>query len=108
VFGSVTLYANAFSADRGRCFRWVRDDIGRPTRCPTKVSTRGWWQDGSGRWWLVDSCEEHADPLTPSRPARSRVGRPATVRGRNRQKRRDGDSNSRSAESGKRPSRRAA
>jgi hypothetical protein len=75
VFGTVILYANAFSADLGRCFRWVcRESTWQPMRCPGEVSTREWWQDGTDLWWLVDACGEHAGPLRPTRPARSRVG----------------------------------
>jgi hypothetical protein len=41
VFGSVILYANAFSADLGRCSRWVcRESTWQPIRCPGEVATR--------------------------------------------------------------------
>ena len=51
VFGLLTLYANAFSADLGRCFRWVRgENTGRPMHCPGLVAIRGWWKDSAGLW----------------------------------------------------------
>jgi hypothetical protein len=68
----VRLFANAFSPDGGRCFRWVYRDSGtQPMRCPGEVGTRG--------WWLVSACGEHAESLSPSRPAGSRVGRPGSA-----------------------------
>jgi hypothetical protein len=69
-------FANAFTADRGRCFRWVCESgVGRPVRCPGEVNTRGWWEDASGVWWVVDACAEHGGTLMPRRPAGGRAGR---------------------------------
>jgi hypothetical protein len=44
-------------------------------RCPAEVITRGWWEDASGLWWVVDACAEHGGTLVPRRPAGSWAGR---------------------------------
>lgn len=63
------VYGNAFAVEAGRCFRLVyEEDTSRPMHCPGTVMTRGWWRDGSGRWWVVDSCEAHAGDLSRGRP----------------------------------------
>jgi hypothetical protein len=79
----VRLFANAFSGDRGRCFRWVYEaSTTRPMRCGGEVVTNGWWQDRMGRWWAVDACREHADSLSPTGlPSGARLGQ-RTARGR--------------------------
>jgi hypothetical protein len=51
-------YAGACSAQRGRCFRFVYDDQGKPANCPEPIATRGWLK--IDRWYEVDSCDEHA------------------------------------------------
>jgi hypothetical protein len=65
----MNLYANAFHVNPGQCFRFVYEETtSRPTDCPGKVVTRGWWQDNAGYWWAVDACAEHASHLSPARP----------------------------------------
>jgi hypothetical protein len=67
--------ANAFSTEPGRCYRWIHmDDVGRPIRCPGDVKSRGWWKDYVGRWWMVDSRDEHRGPVRASKPGGARVG----------------------------------
>jgi hypothetical protein len=101
VFDSMILYANAFSADLGRCFRLVcRASTWQPMRCPGEVSTRGWWQDGTGMWWVVDACREHAGPLRKTRPAGTRVGQPAHGSGSKRPGRTQDNSKGRSVQGG--------
>ena len=60
----VAHYANAFSTDPGRCFRYVDKPgcQGQPMRCPEPVSWRGRFRGGK-QSWRVDSCEEHAGDL---------------------------------------------
>jgi hypothetical protein len=78
---AVRLYAGAFSADGGRCFRLVYEEATtRPMHCPGEVVTRGWFRDRRGVWWVVDACAEHADSLSGARPGPgSRIGRPGPL-----------------------------
>jgi hypothetical protein len=78
--GGVGQFANAFSVEPGCCFRWIYEETtSRPMRCPGRVRTRGWWQDGARYWWLVDACHEHAEHLSPTRPPGARVGSPLRI-----------------------------
>jgi hypothetical protein len=54
-------YAQAVSTERGRCFRWVYDDTGKPTNCPGAVIASGWLR--IDRWYEVDACAEHSGQL---------------------------------------------
>ena len=59
-------YAGAWSADRGRCHRFVytSNDDGRPMNCPEPVVGSGWrLEEFTGEWHLVDSCEQHLSEL---------------------------------------------
>ena len=57
-------YAGAWSADRGRCHRFVYTvDDGRPATCPEPPVRNGWRREGQGRWYAVDACEQHGDQL---------------------------------------------
>jgi len=56
-------YAGAWSAERGRCHRFVYDSNGKPERCPEPAVAVGWRQDGRGRWFAVDACERHRSQL---------------------------------------------
>ena len=85
------MYGNSFSSDLGRCFRWIYElETTRPMRCPGSVQTRGWWQDGANRFWLVDACTKHADVLRPQRPAGAKPGLPGPTQLRGRGKRSNG------------------
>ena len=54
-------YAGAWSAERGRCHRFVYgDDDGHPTECPAPPVGSGWRRDGQGRWYTADACAAHA------------------------------------------------
>ena len=55
-------FAQAVSVHRGRCFRWVYDDHGRPTTCPQAVIASGWLKVGE-RWHEIDACGEHSGEL---------------------------------------------
>lgn len=61
-------YAGAWTAERGRCHRFVyTEDDGRPANCPEPIVTSGWRRDGQGRWYAVDACAGHSSQLV-SRP----------------------------------------
>jgi hypothetical protein len=60
-------YAGAWSAERGRCHRFVYDPEGKPDYCPEPIVTAGWRRDYRGRWYVVDACAGHASQLV-SRP----------------------------------------
>ena len=69
MYRSFMHFANAFSTDAGRCYRWVYETgTTRPMRCIGKVTARGWWQDNGGAWWVVDACPEHAHDFSDGRP----------------------------------------
>ena len=56
-------YAKAVSGERGRCFRYVYDDNGKPGHCWRPITTTGWLYAAYERTWTyVDSCERHAPP----------------------------------------------
>ena len=77
---TMNLYANAFSSEAGRCFRFVYEpSTSRPMHCPGAVVRRGWWQDNGGYWWAVDACSEHASHLSPARPRPGARSQPATI-----------------------------
>jgi len=57
-------YAGAVSTDRGRCFRFVYDEHGKPARCSEAITRVGWLYLAHPRkWYPVDSCERHFDQL---------------------------------------------
>ena len=62
---AVAHYAEAFSVDAGRCFRYVDKPgcVGQPMRCRAPVAGRVRFRDGRGRPWTVDACVEHAGEL---------------------------------------------
>ncbi len=60
--GRVEDYAEAVSTERGRCFRFIRDDYGRATQCPEPIITTGWLQI-EREWNEVDSCRHHSAQL---------------------------------------------
>ncbi len=67
---AVQDYAGAWTADRGRCHRFVyTEDDGRPINCPGPPVRSGWRQDGQRRWYVVDACVWHsAELLAHPRP----------------------------------------
>ena len=51
---AVQDYAGAWTAERGRCHRFVYvEDDGRPANCPEPTVTSGWRRDDQGRWHVV-------------------------------------------------------
>jgi len=60
-------YAGACSTERGRCFRFVYDEHGKPENCPEPIVAVGWAR--LDRWYEVDACTEHAAQVQ-SRPGR--------------------------------------
>ena len=58
-------YAGAVSTQRGRCFRFVYDEQGKPAHCAEPITTIGWTKIGP-KWHQVDSCAEHAGLRFPS------------------------------------------
>lgn len=57
-------YAGAWTAERGRCHRFVYvDSDGRPANCPESTVTSGWRRDGQDRWHVVDACARHSSQL---------------------------------------------
>jgi hypothetical protein len=71
--GGATLplmdYAGAVAVDRGRCFRFIYDEHGKPTKCPEPPIATGWLQVGP-KWHQVDSCDEHSAQLRRRGPYR--------------------------------------
>lgn len=68
--GAVQDYAGAWTAERGRCHRFVYvDGDGRPANCPEPTVTSGWRRHGQGRWYVLDACARHAPQLL-ARPRR--------------------------------------
>lgn len=57
-------YAEAFSVQPGRCFRFVHAGAGHAKHCPEPVVGHGQFVDGNGKQWQVDACAEHAEELT--------------------------------------------
>jgi hypothetical protein len=55
-------YARTVSIMRGRCFRWLYDDQGKPNNCSRWVIASGWLQVGT-KWYQVDACAEHSAQL---------------------------------------------
>jgi hypothetical protein len=57
-------YAGAVSAERGRCFRFVYDENGKPERCSAPITGTGWlYLTYSRKWHTVDACERHKSQL---------------------------------------------
>jgi hypothetical protein len=54
--------AGAISTERGRCFRFVYDEQGKPENCPAPIAATGRLKVGP-RWHEVDACAEHAAQL---------------------------------------------
>jgi len=57
-------YAATWTAERGRCHRFVYgSEDGHPTHCPEPTVTSRWRHDGQGRWYAVDACAVHSEQL---------------------------------------------
>jgi hypothetical protein len=67
-------YAGAVSTERGRCFRFVCDQHGKPENCPAPIVAVGMLK--VDRWYEVDACAEHAVQLRSRPQAISRQPRP--------------------------------
>ena len=65
-------YAEAFTAQRGRCWRFVASDDprrqGQPSPCLERVMVRGTFRAPDGRHWRVHSCPGHAGSFRDRRP----------------------------------------
>ena len=63
---TVEHYAEAFTVTSDHCFRMVHNahGTGHPTHCPEELRWRGRFQDGTGKWWSVVSCDGHRADLT--------------------------------------------
>jgi hypothetical protein len=72
-------YAEAWSAERGRCHRLVYDSDGKPDNCPEPPVAVGWRRDGRGRWFAVDACAGHASELVKRPRPSAEVERTAMV-----------------------------
>ncbi len=57
-------YAGAVSTERGRCFRFIYDEHGKPENCPQPLTATGWIK--VDRWYEVDACAEHSTQLRKS------------------------------------------
>ena len=55
-------HAGAFRPARGRCFRLVTDQDGKPSGCPNPVIASG-YHLADGRRYQVDACGEHSGQL---------------------------------------------
>ena len=60
-----------WSADRGRCHRFVYDPDGKPDYCPEPTVSSGWLRDYKGRWYVADAC---AGPRLPARERAATCG----------------------------------
>ena len=56
-------YAEAFSVQPGRCFRFVHSGVGHAAHCREPVVVTGTFIDNKGRPWTVDACEGHRQEL---------------------------------------------
>jgi hypothetical protein len=54
-------YAGAVSVDRGRCYRFIYDEHGKPENFPQPPIATGWLQVGPK--YQVDSCSEQSGQL---------------------------------------------
>jgi len=59
-------YARACSTKRGRCFRFIYDEHGKPANCSEPIVAAGWTR--LDRWYEVDACAEHAVQLRKPSP----------------------------------------
>jgi hypothetical protein len=67
-------YTGAVSTERGRCFRLVYDEFGKPSHCSQPVTRNGWLYLAYPRkWYPVDSCQRHVNQLA-ARPQRLTPG----------------------------------
>lgn len=66
-----TDYAGPWTAQRGRCFRFICVREGDyPTGCQEPPVQVGWkFEASTGRWYALDACERHAAELF-SHPSR--------------------------------------
>ena len=55
-------YAGAVGIDRGRCYRFVYDEHGKPANRPEPPIATGWLMVGT-KSYQVDSCGEHSAQL---------------------------------------------
>ncbi len=65
-----TLLPLTFCAQEWRCWRFLYDHAGRATNCREPVMWRGRHRDPNGKWWVVWTCDEHADGLVGLRRTR--------------------------------------
>jgi hypothetical protein len=56
-------YAEAFSIQPGRCFRFTGTAVGHAAHCREPIVARGTFVDKLGRLWPVDACERHRAEL---------------------------------------------
>jgi hypothetical protein len=65
-------YAEAFTTQRDRCFRFVAGEDsrrqGQPTPCLAHVAWRGTFRAPGGRYYRLEACSGHAGPLQDRRP----------------------------------------
>jgi hypothetical protein len=52
-------HAGAFTLEPGRCYRTVRDHVGRADHCAEPPCGMARYRSG-GRWWDVDACDRTA------------------------------------------------
>ncbi len=57
------LQRGASKIASGPCFHTVAFNGCAMSHCPEKVEWHGRYQDGTGRWFDVDACAEHAGGL---------------------------------------------
>jgi hypothetical protein len=55
-------YAGAVITERGRCFRFVCNEHGKPDLCREPLAATGWLKIGP-RWCQVDAWAEHSIQL---------------------------------------------
>ena len=63
-------YARPVRVERGRCFKWVYDESGKPSNCVERVISSGWLPVGQ-EWHLVDACSSRSGSVARGRLATS-------------------------------------
>ena len=61
--GPIDHYAQAFSLQSERCFRFIQHDTGHAQHCPYITEWRGRSKDGAGKWHTVEACNGHRADL---------------------------------------------
>jgi len=61
--GPIEHYAEAFSLQSERCFRFIQHETGHAQHWPYLTEWRGRFKDGAGKWHTVEACDGHRADL---------------------------------------------